>query len=185
MFAFLIAILLTQRLLELLLAARNRRWLLDNGGVEASRGHYRWLIIQHALFYPSLVLEATLLSPGWNPLWPLWVIVLVAAQALRVWAIVSLGRFWNTRVIVLPGSKPIAKGPYRWIRHPNYLVVFVEISTVPVLCGAYWTALFFPIWNACLLWRRIREEERALSELDSTSWCRLPRFVPTVKRSGT
>ena len=182
MFAFLIAILLTQRLLELLLAARNRRWLLDNGGVEASRGHYRWLIIQHALFYPSLVLEATLLSPGWNPLWPLWVIVLVAAQALRVWAIVSLGRFWNTRVIVLPGSKPIAKGPYRWIRHPNYLVVVVEILAVPVLCGAYLTALCFSISNGFVLWKRIRDEERALGELASASWARLPRFFPNPRR---
>ena len=184
MFAFLLTILLIQRVLELFLAERNRRWLLDNGGIEAGKGHYRWLVVQHTLFYLSLVLEATFLSPGWNPLWPLWVVVLVAAQALRIWAIVSLGRFWNTRIIVLPDSKPIAKGPYRWIRHPNYLVVVVELLAVPVLCGAYFTALCFSITNGFVLRKRIRDEERMLSELGDPSWDRLPRFVPNSKRGA-
>ena len=178
MFAVLITFLLVQRIFELVLAQRNLRWAREQGCKESGQWHYPLIVAVHTAFYLSLVLEYRYLSAGWNPLWPVWLTILALAQALRVWAIVSLGRYWNTRIIVVPGKKPIRKGPYRWIRHPNYLVVATEILVIPVLCGAYFTAAAFSAINAIVLYLRIREEERAIASLEGSDLSRLPRFVP-------
>ncbi len=122
------------------------------------------------------------LARGWNPLWPVWLALLVLAQALRAWAIASLGRFWNTRIVVVPGFRPVVRGPYRFIRHPNYLAVVIEIFAVSVLCGAYLTALVFSALNAVVLHIRIREEEQALAEVAGADLGALPRFVPARLR---
>jgi methyltransferase len=180
MFAALMAFLLIQRVLELVLAERNRRWAREQGGRESGQWHYPLIVAVHVAFYISLALEYRYLSSGWNPLWPVWLAILVLAQALRVWAIVSLGRYWNTRIIVIPGRKPVIKGPYRLIRHPNYLVVATEIFVIPVLCGAYFTAAAFSAINAVVLYLRIREEERALAGLGGLDLSRFPRFIPRV-----
>lgn len=181
MFAVLVAFLLIQRLLELVLAERNRRWAMDQGGKESGEWHYPLIVAVHAAFYLSLVLEYRYLSSGWNALWPVWLAILVLAQGLRIWAILSLGRYWNTRIIVIPGKKPVMRGPYRWIRHPNYLVVVTEIFVIPVLCGAYFTAASFSAINAVVLYLRIREEERAIGSLGGIDLSRLPRFIPRVR----
>jgi methyltransferase len=118
----------------------------------------------HVLFFLSLVLEYRFLSSGWKVLWPAWLTLFLAAQALRLWVMASLGRFWTTRIIVVPGSARIAAGPYSNLRHPNYIVVAIEVMVVPVMCGAYMTAVVFSILNIILLRIRIREEESALRQ---------------------
>jgi methyltransferase len=180
MFAALVAFLLIQRVSELVLAERNRRWARKQGGRESGQWHYPLIVAVHVAFYLSLALEYRYLSSGWNPLWPMWLAILVLAQALRIWAIVSLGRYWNTRIIVIPGRKPVIRGPYRWIRHPNYLVVVTEIFVIPVLCGAYFTAASFSAINAVVLYLRIREEERAVASLGGIDLSRFPRFIPRM-----
>ena len=182
MFAALLGFLMAERIVELSLAGRNRRWAMRQGGRESGRWHYPLLVGMHALFYASLCLEYAGLSRGWDRFWPLWLLIFLVAQGVRVWAIASLGRFWNTRIIVIPGVKPVAKGPYRFIRHPNYAVVAVEIFTVPVMCGAYFTAIFFSALNAILLRIRIREEERALESIGAANLSALPRFMPRYGR---
>jgi methyltransferase len=94
---------------------------------------------------------------------PVWLAVFVLLQIGRVWVIASLGRRWTTRVIVLPGSGPVGRGPYRWLKHPNYLVVALEIAVVPLALGLPWVALIFSLANAALLFYRIRVENEALA----------------------
>ncbi len=177
-FLVLISVLVLQRLAELALAERNRRWALARGGVEYGGKCYSLMVVVHTLFYASIILEWHYRSQGWSTWWPFWVAVLALAQLLRIWAIKSLGCFWNTRVIVLPAMQPVANGPYRYIRHPNYLAVIIEIFTIPALCGAYVTAAAFSLANAMILARRIPEEERALKDSASSLPSPLPRFLP-------
>jgi methyltransferase len=182
MFTALLALLILQRIVELLLAERNRRWAMALGGKEWDRGFYPVIVVIHTLFYLSLLLEWHYRSPGWNALWPLWLALLLAAQVLRLWSIQALGRHWNTRIIVIPGTMPVRRGPYRFIRHPNYAAVIIEILTVPILCGAYWTAIIFCPANALLLARRIPREEQALARVCSRTVPMPPRFLPRLFR---
>ncbi|HYK91817.1 MAG TPA: isoprenylcysteine carboxylmethyltransferase family protein [Acidobacteriota bacterium] len=181
MFSAFVALLLAMRATELLIARRNGRWAREQGGVESGARHYPIMVGMHCLFYVSLVAEHHFNPMGWNALWPLWLGILALVEALRVWLILSLGRFWNTRIIVIPGGRRVAKGPYRFVRHPNYVVVTLEILLIPVICGAYLTALAFSIANALVLRTRIREEERALRQLAGPDTNFLPRFVPRIR----
>jgi methyltransferase len=178
MFTVLIAVLVAQRLWEMAVSQRNQSWALSRGGIETGQGQYPVVVALHVLFFLSLVAEHHFLPRGWDPLWLFWFGLLVSSQLLRVWCVASLGRFWNTRIIVIPGERPVLKGPYSFIRHPNYLAVAVEILAIPMLCGAYLTAGVFSILNAFVLWWMIREEERALDLLDGGELRRLPRFIP-------
>jgi methyltransferase len=180
MFALLLGVLLGERAAELLVAERNRRWALARGAEESGAEHYPLIVALHTLFYVALVVEHALRPPGWtwNRFWPVWAGLLVAAQVLRVWALASLGRFWNTRILVIPGAPRVARGPYRHVRHPNYVVVAVEIAAVSLLCRAYVTAIVFSILNALVLRLRIRAEERALERLSGPGPSPLPRFLP-------
>ena len=177
-FAALISFLILQRIFELVLAERNRRWALARGGKEWGSRHYPLIVAIHTLFYISLVLEWRYRSQGWSAAWPMWLGLLLAAQLLRLWVIRSLGRCWNTRIIVVPGMKLVTQGPYRYIRHPNYLVVIVEMLTIPMLCGAHLTAAVFSLANILVLIQRIREEERALERAGDSALRRMPRFSP-------
>jgi len=180
MFTVLITFLVVQRLSELVVSKRNQRWALSRGGIEAGHGHYPVVVALHVLFFLSLVAERHFLPKGWDPLWPFWLGILILSQLLRAWCILSLGRFWTTKIIVIPGERPVLKGPYRFIRHPTYVAVLVEILAIPILCGAYVTAAVFSILNSLVLWWRIREEERALALLEGNDLRRLPRFIPGV-----
>ncbi|MCW2276681.1 isoprenylcysteine carboxyl methyltransferase family protein [Heliophilum fasciatum] len=163
----LVAVLLlviVQRLFELQIAQRHRTALLARGAYEVGQGHYPFFVLLHSLFFVSLVGEVTLwhrTSPAW---WPFAAVMLAVAQGLRLWCIRSLGVFWNTRIIVLPGAALVKKGPYRYLRHPNYLVVIIELLVLPLLFGAYGTSLVFSLANlVLLLWVRIPMEEAALA----------------------
>ena len=135
MFFVLFSYLILLRLGELILADRNRRWAMKQGGLESDRRQYLVIVAVHTLFYLSLWLEWKYWSHGWNALWPIWLGLLAGAQIVRFWAILALGRYWNTRIIVLPQMKLVTRGPYRFIRHPNYLAVIIEfVATAAMQC---------------------------------------------------
>jgi methyltransferase len=185
MFFVLFTYLIVLRLGELFLAEGNRRWAMAQGGRESDRRQYHVIVAVHIVFYFSLWLEWRYWSHGWNALWPIWIGLLAAAQLVRFWAILALGRHWNTRIIVLPQMKLVTRGPYRFIRHPNYLAVIIELIAIPVLCGAYFTAVLFSLANACMLARRIPREEQALALCSDHALPPLPRFFPRHARSRT
>lgn len=161
----LIALVALERLVELALSTRHARRALAAGGVEAeSRGAYAAMVGTHAAFLLAAPLEVALWAPPFVPVlgWPMLALV-AAAMALRYWAIAALGERWNTRVIVLPGAPAVTGGPYRFVRHPNYVAVIVEMFALPLVHGAWRTALLFSAANALLLARRIALEEAALT----------------------
>jgi methyltransferase len=154
-----------QRLVELVLSRRNERQLRARGAVERGRGHYPLIVALHALWLLSILVEGILRGPQPPALWPVPLALFLLVQPLRYWAILSLGGYWNTRILVVPGTKLVRRGPYRYLKHPNYVVVAVEILAFPLIFGAWITALVFSMLNAALLYVRIREENRALAEL--------------------
>lgn len=154
-----LALVAVQRLAELVYARRNTRRLLAAGAEESGAGHYPLLVGLHALWLASLALFVPAeQTPHWGLL-----AVFALLQVLRLWVLVSLGRFWTTRVITLPDAPLVRRGPYRWFRHPNYLVVTGEILVLPLAFGAWQIALAFSLVNAALLALRVRVEERALA----------------------
>ena len=154
-----------QRLLELRLSRRNERRARARGAVERGTGHYKPIVAMHASWLVSTFVEGALRGPDLPAFWPVPLALFLLVQPLRYWAILSLGENWNTRILVVPGVEPVARGPYRYLRHPNYVVVAVEILTFPLIFGAWVTALAFSALNAVLLFVRIGEENRALAEL--------------------
>jgi methyltransferase len=160
-----VGIVSLQRLLELGLSHRHERILRARGAVERGRGHYPLLVGLHVLWLLSTLVEGLLRGPSIPAWWPIPLALFLLAQPLRYWAILSLGEYWNTRVLVVPGTTLVGRGPYRYFPHPNYVVVVVEIATFPLIFGAWVTALVFTALNAALLFVRIRTENRALKEL--------------------
>jgi methyltransferase len=160
----LVAVMAVGRLAELRIAKRNLRALLARGGVEAAPGHYRWMVLLHAGFLAACVLEVRLLDRPFLPALGIPMLLLVvAATALRYWVISTLDGRWTTRIVVLPGATPVTRGPYRFLRHPNYLAVITEIFALPLVHTAWVTALLFSVLNGLLLHTRIRAEEAALA----------------------
>ena len=155
-----LALVLVQRGGELVLAARNTRRLKAIGAVEVGARHYPLFILLHGSWLLALLL---LVPADRQPDWRLLGLFLLL-QLARVWVVLSLGRFWTTRVITLPGAPLVRRGPYRWLQHPNYLVVIGEIAALPLAFGAWTIALIWSVLNALLLWHRIRLENRALAE---------------------
>lgn len=131
------------------------------GAYEVGASHYKWMLLLHVSFFCSLLLEVTYFSPSVTPHYALLGMFLLL-QVVRIWCLASLGTFWNTKIIILPGVKLVAKGPYAYMRHPNYAVVCVEILLLPLLFQAYATAICFTILNAVMLSVRIPVEESAL-----------------------
>ena len=148
-----------QRAAELAYANRNSRRLLAAGAIEHGRRHYPLLVLLHAAWLAAVFF---LVPPEAPVIWPL-IAVYLLLQAARLWAVASLGRFWTTRVITLPGAPLVRRGPYRWLKHPNYLIVAAEIAVLPLAFGAWALALGFSLANAGLLAARIRVEDEALA----------------------
>ena len=164
LYTALVAVVAAQRLAELAISRRNVNGLLAAGGVEVGRSHYPPMVLLHATFLPSCLLEVWWLErPFIRGLGVAMLVALVAAAALRGWVIHTLGRRWSTRVVCLPGVAPIRGGPYRFLRHPNYLAVVVEMAALPLVHSAWLTALFFTVANLLLLRERVRVEEQALA----------------------
>ncbi len=162
-FLFFILFVILQRLSELLIAKKNKLLLFSNGAVEYDKGGYKFIVLMHVLFFISLVTEKIFLNRELNQLWVVFIIIFLAAQFLRYWAIISLGKYWNTRIIVLQGAKQIKSGPYRFLKHPNYLAVLTELAIIPLIFSCYFTSVIFTILNLIILSRRVKIEEKALN----------------------
>lgn len=178
----LLLVVAAERLVELRISRRNAAAAMAQGGIELGQAHYRWMKVLHTSLLVGAALEVVLLHRSFDPrlAW-LWLSLVVAAQALRYWCIATLGECWNVRVIVVPGRQPVTNGPYRFLRHPNYVAVALEGFALPMVHGAWLTALIFSVLNALLLRVRIRCEEGALEnycDYDRTM-AGVARFVPT------
>jgi methyltransferase len=167
-YTVLVLLVAVERLVELVVARRNAAWSMARGGVMTGRGHYPWMVALHTGLLVGCLLEVGLAARPFVPAlgWPMVGLVL-AAQGLRWWCITTLGRQWNTQVIVVPGLPLVTSGPYRlrWLRHPNYVAVAVEGLALPLVHGAWITALTFSALNAGLMIVRIRCEQAALVSL--------------------
>jgi methyltransferase len=153
----LLAFVTAERLAELLIARANTKRLLANGGREVGAGHYPLIIALHA----GWIISLWWLAPGRPLVLPL-LGLFVLFQALRLWTLATLGKRWTTRIITVPGETLVRRGPYRFVDHPNYLVVIGEIALLPLVFGLWQVALVFSLLNAAILWVRIRAENRAL-----------------------
>lgn len=145
---------------ELILARRNTRRLLAQGGVEAGAGHYPLLVALHVAWLSAIILGVPPGTPANLGLLAMF----LALQGARVWIIASLGEYWTTRIITVPGAPLVSGGPYRLLRHPNYVVVTAEMAVLPMVFGAWQIALVFSALNLCLLAHRVRVEEAALAD---------------------
>ena len=165
-FTVLVGLVAVERLAEMVVSQRNAAWSMARGGRETGRGHYPVMVALHTGFLAAMLLEAWLLRPDVPAsLAVSMVVVVLAAQAVRWWCIATLGRRWNTRVIVVPGMPPVRSGPYRLLRHPNYVVVVVEGVALPLVHACWLTAVGFTLANAALLAVRLRAENAALASL--------------------
>jgi methyltransferase len=162
--ALFLAWVLVQRGIELVVSARHQAVSRTCGGREYGRGHFKGFVALHALYPIALGAEVLVLGAHPPAFWPVFFVPWLLAQVLRGWAIAALGTSWNVRVWVTPGMRLVRRGPYRFMRHPNYLAVIVELLAAPLMFGAWRTALVVSVLNAALLRVRIPVEERALRE---------------------
>lgn len=165
-FTVLVVLVGVERLAELVVSKRNAAWSMQRGGVETGFRHYPFMVLLHTGLLVGALVEAHLRRPdvpstlAWSML-----AVVVLSQALRWWCIATLGRRWNTRVIVVPGLPPVTGGPYRLLSHPNYVAVVLEGIALPLVHASWVTAVVFTVLNAALLTVRIRVENAALATL--------------------
>ncbi|KAF1679885.1 isoprenylcysteine carboxyl methyltransferase family protein [Bacillus sp. SKDU12] len=164
MFWLLIAILIAQRAAEMAVARQNEQKVKQQGAMEFGESHYPYMIIMHILFFLSLMAEVLLMNKQPSSWWIAIAVAITTVQAVRYWALCSLGSYWNTKILVVPGAELVKKGPYKWMKHPNYTVVILEIVLIPLLYQAYVTMCLFSILNAAMLTVRIRTEDKALEE---------------------
>ncbi|WP_036843565.1 isoprenylcysteine carboxyl methyltransferase family protein [Pontibacillus marinus] len=162
-FIIIFLLIVLQRIVEVIIAKQNEKWMKNRGAIEHHSDHYKWIVLVHTLFFFSIMIEAfgeELVLNQWKGL---LLLLFVCAQAFRVWCLVSLGRYWNTKIIVLPEAELVTRGPYKFMKHPNYVVVAIEFILIPLLFNAYATAFIFPILHGVLMKIRIPYEEKALS----------------------
>jgi methyltransferase len=157
--ASVVALVALERLAELWHARRNTRALLEGGGVEVGRGHYPFMVALHTAWLLAIPLTVPSEADVSVPL----LVVFAILQGLRLWVLLSLGRYWTTRVITVPGAPLVRRGPYRFLRHPNYVVVAAEIAVLPLAFGSWAVAAVFSALNAALLTWRISLEDQVLA----------------------
>lgn len=166
-YAALMGLTAAERLVEVRVSLRNAAWSFARGGREHGRGHYPFMVALHTGFLFACIAEAWLLERPFVPAIgiPL-VLAALALQGLRWWCITTLGPRWNTRVIIVPGLPRVTGGPYRWLHHPNYVVVVAEGVILPLIHSAWLTAAAFTVLNALLLYVRIGVENAALAAME-------------------
>ena len=163
-FYILIALTGIERLVELVVGKRNLAWSMEQGGVEYGQGHWPWMVTLHTGFLAACVLEVAFMETHFNAvIGSLALVTAIGCQGLRWWCIRTLGHHWNPKVVVIPGANRVTGGPYRWFPHPNYVAVVLEGIALPMVHGAWRTALAFSLLNAWLLRVRIQCENDALS----------------------
>ena len=186
-FALFYAFIVTQRVVELGIAKRNEQWILAKGAKEYGKGHYKYMVSLHVAFLTCFLLEVILLERTLSPFWPVILTLFIVTQSLRLWAIQSLGRYWNTKVLILPDASIVKAGPYKFLRHPNYTIVVLEILLIPLMFHAFYTAVLFTILNAWMLSVRIPLEERALADMTANYASYMGernRFSPTFQKES-
>lgn len=161
-FTIFISFLILQRLSELFIARRNEKWLLSQGAVQYGQSHYPFMIAMHTLFLVALIVEY-MLSGGTAISW-IFLAIFLAVLAFKFWALSSLGKYWNTKIYRIPGVYPVKRGPYKLLKHPNYMEVVCEIAFIPLVFHLYYTAIIFTVLNAAMLTVRIREENRVWAD---------------------
>jgi methyltransferase len=164
MLFFIITIVCIQRIIELVIAKRNEQWMIKQGAYEVGAKHYPYMIALHTAFFLSILFEVSIFNRPISPIWLALLVLFIITQIARVWCLRSLGRFWNTKILILSGANVVKKGPYKYIRHPNYLIVGIEILLLPLMFQAYLTAIIFTCLNMAMLAVRIPAEEKALRE---------------------
>jgi methyltransferase len=148
--------------MELMIARKNEKWMKEKGAIEFGKEHYPIMVLMHSGFLLFFLIEVIAYNKSLTPLWPVLLAFFLFTQIIRIWSLVSLGRYWNTKIIVLPNTTIVKRGPYKFLRHPNYTIVVLEILLIPLLFQAYWTAAIFSILNAFMLSIRIPLEEKVL-----------------------
>ena len=165
-FTLLIVAVAVERIIELIISKRNLRWSYSQGGVEYGRSHYKYMVFIHVFLLVGALVEFWVTQPDLNPFWSWSAFVLaIASQGLRWWCILTLGKRWNTLVVIIPGVPAVKKGPYKWFKHPNYLAVVVEGFALPLVGFSWRTALIFSTLNIWVLTARLRCENAALATL--------------------
>lgn len=182
LFYLFFTVIVLQRLAELMIAKRNEKWMKQQGAIEFGKDHYGIMVSMHLLFFVSFMFEVLIFRNTLSPLW-IWLLpVFLITQFGRMWALTSLGKYWNTKIIVLPNANVVRKGPYRFIKHPNYAIVTLELLVIPLLFQAYITAAVFTVLNIAMLSIRIPAEEHALKTLTKYegTFKKCNRFVPKM-----
>lgn len=154
-----VALVVCERVAELIISRRHQRQLLRRGGFEIGASHYPFMVTLHTAWLIAVALWAVL-TPSHINLFFLTAYVLV--QPFRFWVMSTLGAYWTTRIIMVPDAPLITSGPYRFVKHPNYVIVVLEIALLPLALGAWPIALIFSLLNAIILWVRIRTENAGL-----------------------
>jgi len=162
-FIIFITVVIVQRISELILAKNNEKYLKSNGAIEYDKRGYKYIVLMHNLFFISVITEFVFLGRQLNEYWQVLLTIFICTQLLRYWAIFTLGKRWNTKILVLPNTQLISYGPYKYLKHPNYIAVIIELAVIPLLFSCYYTAIIFSILNLIVLQRRIRIEEEALN----------------------
>ncbi len=160
-FILFILFIILLRIGELLLSKRNEKWLLQNGAIEYGQKHYPFIVSLHVLFIISLIVEYSMKQAVSFSLF--WLIVYLLLIVFKAWVILSLGKFWNTKIYHIPNLPLIRKGMYRYLKHPNYMIVIAEIAIIPLTFHLYYTAIIFTVLNSMMLAVRIKEENKALN----------------------
>ncbi len=155
-----IVVLILLRVAELVLSGKNEVWLLEQGAIESGQKHYPFIVALHVLFFLSLIIEYSTKQPVSFSMFLL--VSCVFLLILKAWVVLSLGKYWNTKIYHIPNAPLVKEGAYKYFKHPNYIIVIVEIAIIPLIFGLYFTAVTFTVLNAIVLAVRINEENKAI-----------------------
>ena len=155
-----ISFIILLRIVELILSRGNEIWLLQNGAIEYGQKHYPYIVALHALFIVSLIIEYSTMQPASFSLF--FLVLYFLLLVFKAWVIMSLGKFWNTKIFHISGFPSIKTGVYKYIKHPNYVIVIAEIAIIPLVFHLYYTAIAFTMLNAIMLSVRVKEENKVL-----------------------
>jgi methyltransferase len=157
-FIIFISFLILQRLSELYISSRNEKWLLANGAIQYGQDHYPYMVSMHTLFILSIIAEYYF--TGGQPISWIALASFLVVLSFKFWALSSLGKYWNTKIYRIPGVYPVKRGPYKFLKHPNYMEVVCEIAIIPLVFHLYYTAIIFTLLNAMMLTVRIKVENK-------------------------
>jgi len=159
-FILFIVFVILLRIIELLLSKRNEMWLLQNGAIEYAHKHYPFIVALHVSFFIAMISEYCIQQSASFSL--IFLIIYFVLIAFKIWVILSLGKFWNTKIYHISGLPLQRRGLYNYIQHPNYMVVVAEIAVIPLVFHLYYTAIIFSLLNAIMLFVRITAENKVL-----------------------